>query len=86
MDHSEVKDTRASRSKRIQQKDRQVKRQMKIAKAKGNRLDQPHRYAKHNAMDCGRPQCGLCGNPRWRDKERTIQEKSFDQTKEWVEE
>lgn len=42
-----------------------IKKQLKIAKAHGNPVDEPHRYAKHHAMDCGNPQCGLCGNPRY---------------------
>ena len=41
-----------------------VKRQLKIAKAHGNPIAEPHRYAKHHAMDCGQPHCTLCGNPR----------------------
>jgi hypothetical protein len=27
-------------------------------------VTQPGRLKKQHAMDCGRPQCGLCGNPR----------------------
>lgn len=43
-----------------------IKRQLKIAKSKDHQkyLDQPHRLAKHHAMDCGQPHCTLCGNPR----------------------
>lgn len=46
-----------------------VKRQIKIAKQHGMGFDnslirEPHRLAKHHAMDCGDPGCLLCGNPR----------------------
>lgn len=68
-----------------------VKKQLRIAQKRGSfpknhtLIKQPHRLSKHHALDCGNPQCGLCGNPRhiWKDS-RTIQEKSFDQTKNWT--
>lgn len=43
-----------------------IKRQLKIAKAHGlvKPVAEPHRLAKHHAMDCGQPHCTLCGNPR----------------------
>ena len=41
-----------------------VKKQLKIAKAHGNPVDEPHRFVKQHAMDCGQPNCNLCGNPR----------------------
>jgi hypothetical protein len=49
---------------RIQRAWTAIKRQLKIAKAHGNPVNEPHRYAKHHAMDCGQPHCTLCGNPR----------------------
>ena len=58
-----------------------VKKQVKIAKAHGltNKdkvVKEPHRLAKHHAMDCGNPQCPLCGNPRRSHKDKlTAQEK-----------
>jgi hypothetical protein len=57
-----------------------VNRQVKIAKAHGltnkdKSIKQPHRMAKHHAMDCGQPGCMLCGNPRKIFKELTAQEK-----------
>lgn len=57
-----------------------VKKQVKIAKAHGltnkdKAVKEPHRLAKHHAMDCGQPGCMLCGNPRKIFKERTAQEK-----------
>jgi len=56
-----------------------VAKQVKIAKEKGASqkvLDQPHRLVKHHVMDCGNPQCPLCGNPRRTHKDTlTAQEK-----------
>lgn len=50
--------------KRIGQKNRHIKRQLKIAKVHGMNVDEPHKFAKHNAMDCGVPDCPICSNPR----------------------
>jgi hypothetical protein len=77
-------------SRRIQQKENHIKKQVVIAKQNGHGfysevIQQPHRLAKHNAMDCGNPECLIDGNPRKIYKERTKQEKSFDQTKAWDE-
>ena len=58
-----------------------VKKQVKIAKAHGlsNKdkvIKEPHRLAKHHAMDCGIPGCPLCSNPRRSHKDKlTAQEK-----------
>lgn len=55
-----------------------INRQKRIAKLSTwnhKTLSQPHRWAKHHAMDCGRPRCMVCGNPRKIWKQRTIQEK-----------
>ena len=74
-----------SHGKRIQQKDRYIKRQVKIAKSNGKEVKagEEHRYAKHSAATCGNPNCVMCGNPRKFWKERTIQEKKFIQTESW---
>jgi hypothetical protein len=56
-----------------------IKRQVKIAKSHGFPTDNPHRFAKHHATDCGTPQCVMCGNPRKIWGEETIQEKRFKQ-------
>lgn len=66
-----------------------VKRQVKIAKAHGltnkdKAIKEPHRMAKHHAMDCGQTGCMLCGNPRKIFKERTAQEKRLFQDTEKV--
>lgn len=58
-----------------------VKKQVKIAKAHGltnkdKAVKEPHRLAKHHVMDCGNPECYLCGNPRKTHKDKlTAQEK-----------
>jgi len=70
-------------SRRRHKTDVAIARQLKIAKQSlthDTRLDkEPHRLAKHHAMDCGKPGCLLCGNPRrneWLKKERrTTQER-----------
>jgi len=55
-------------SRRRHKTDVHIARQLKIAKSSSSynpKLDrEPHRLAKHHAMDCGNPKCGLCGNPR----------------------
>ena len=72
-------------SKRLLKDENAIKKQTKIAKSKGASqkvLDQPHRLAKHHAMDCGNPGCMLCGNPRKTWKELTAQEKRMFQETE----
>jgi hypothetical protein len=71
--------TKEQHSKRIHSKKTAVKRQVKIAKAHGVEVKEPHKYAKHHVMDCGQPHCIMCGNPRKIWKEKTIQEKKFDE-------
>jgi len=66
-------------SKRLLKDENAIKKQTKIARSKSSAnnkvLEQPHRLAKHHAMDCGNPGCMLCGNPRRAWNELTIQEK-----------
>lgn len=67
-------------STRRHKTDVHIARQVRIAKAHGlttkdRAVKQPHRMAKHHAMDCGQSGCMLCGNPRKIFKERTAQEK-----------
>lgn len=69
-------------SKRRLKDENAIKKQLKIAKSSNNTskaVTQPHRLAKRHAMDCGQPNCIICGNPRKIFNEKTIQEKSFDQ-------
>jgi hypothetical protein len=81
--------TKEIRSKRLHNEEVKIQKQVKIAKAHGltdnnKAIKEPHRLAKHHAMDCGQPGCVMCGNPRKTLKELTIQEKSFNQTKAWI--
>ena len=75
-------------SKRLQKDDNAVKKQVKIARAHGltnkdKAIKEPHRMAKHHAMDCGQPGCMLCGNPRKTHKDKlTAQEKRLFQDTE----
>ena len=68
-------------SRRRHKNDVAIARQVKIAKAHGlthkdKAIKEPHRLAKHHVMDCGNPQCPLCGNPRRSHKDTlTAQEK-----------
>ena len=68
-------------SRRRHKNDVAIARQVKIAKAHGltnkdKAVKEPHRLAKHHVMDCGNPQCPLCGNPRRSHKDKlTAQEK-----------
>ena len=75
-------------SDRIHKKETYIKRQTKIAKSHGMPVKpgEEHRLAKHSATTCGDPKCVMCGNPRKFFKEPTIQEKSFEQTKQWDQE
>ena len=78
-------------SRRRHKDDIAIARQVKIAKQHGlgfsdKAIKQPHRHAKHHAMDCGNPKCMLCGNPRrnpWFKKDRlTAQERRLFQNLE----
>ena len=76
-------------SKRRHKTDVAISRQVKIARSHNTynqtNLKQPHRLAKHHAMDCGNPDCFLCGNPRKTHKDRlTTQEKRLFQDMEQI--
>lgn len=62
-------------SKRLQKDENAVKKQIKIAREFGVPVTEPHKFAKHHAMNCGNPKCVMCGNPRKTFKELTQQEK-----------
>lgn len=69
---------RIKKNKRIQKDENAVKKQTKIAKTFGVPVKEPHKFAKHHALDCGNPKCLLCS----REKvfgEPTMQQKRFDQ-------
>ena len=69
---------RIKHSRRISRTRDAEMRQVRIARAHGITVKEYHRYAKHHAMNCGRPNCLLCSNPRRTWKEKTIQEKKFE--------
>ena len=53
-------------SKRLHKAWTAIKKQLRIAKSHGltKPIEEPHRFAKHHAMDCGVPHCPMCSNPR----------------------
>jgi serine/threonine protein phosphatase PrpC len=65
---------RIKNSRRRQQDDNAVNRQVKIAQAHHAPVDEPHKFAKHHAMNCGDPRCVMCANPRRTFKTLTAQE------------
>ena len=84
MSHEEDK---FKHSARLHKEESAIKKQQKIALQHGvDRKDverEPHRFAKHHAMDCGNPECHMCASPRKISGDVTKQEKSFLQTKSW---
>jgi hypothetical protein len=62
-------------SRRRHKNDVAVARQVRIAKEFGVPVKEPHKFAKHHAMNCGNTNCVMCGNPRKTFKELTQQEK-----------
>jgi hypothetical protein len=79
---------RFKNSKRRLRDESAVKKQSKIARQHGltekdKAVKEPHRLVKHHAMDCGNPECYLCGNPRKTHKDKlTAQEKRLFQDTE----
>ena len=73
------------KSKRILKDENAIRKQLRIAKAYNIPVESPHQFAKHHAMNCGNPNCVMCGNPRKVFKEKTIQEKRFEQTERYKE-
>jgi len=70
-------------SQRILKNDASIRRQTKIAKTFGmdKLVKEPHRMAKHHALDCGHANCPLCSNGRKTNGELTVQEKRMFQDK-----
>ena len=66
-------------SRRISNTENAIKKQVRIAKSYGVKQEEPHRYAKYHALNCGKKNCILCTNPRRLFGEKTIQEKSMEQ-------
>lgn len=68
------------RGKRILGDEHAIRRQVNIAKSYGMDVTEAHRFVKHHALNCGDPKCWLCSNPRKLRKEKTLQEKKFEQS------
>ena len=71
-------------SKRLLKDENAVKKQTKIAKQYGSIVEEPHKFAKRHAMNCGNPNCVMCGNPRKTFNELTQQEKRLFQDTEKI--
>jgi hypothetical protein len=65
-------------SKRLLKDDNAIKKQTKIAREFGVPIKEPHRLAKHHALDCGNPKCLLCHSEKVFGK-KTIKERRFEQ-------
>ena len=68
-------------SKRLHDEETAIARQVRIAKEFGIPVKEAHKFAKHHAMNCGNPKCFMCANPRKVFKEKTMQERKFEQSK-----
>ena len=74
---------RYKHSRRLLREQAAIKKQKRIARAHGFPTGPEHRLSKIHATTCGDSNCAMCGNPRKFFKEKTIQEKSFEQTAGW---
>jgi len=70
-------------SKRLHRDESAIAKQTKIAKYYGIDTKEPHRFNKHHPTNCGNSNCVLCANPRKTLNEKTVKEKSFEQTDNW---
>jgi len=75
-------------SRRLQLDENAINKQVRIAKdynmhqnSKWKYIEQPHRNHKKHILNCGDSHCSMCGNPRRFFKEKTMQEKRFEQRK-----
>jgi hypothetical protein len=73
-----MSDDRNKKAKRLQRTANVIKKQLRIAKAFGmnHLLKQPHRLAKHHALDCGNPKCQVCHSEKIFNKP-TLQDRKF---------
>ncbi len=70
---------------RFFQKVKKLIRKIKIAKEYGYEhvVKDGHKYHKKSIVSCGNPNCIMCMNPRKGFKEKTMQEKRFEQTEKF---
>lgn len=61
---------RAKRSSRRKNVWKNIKKQVDIARSYDQEEKNPHKFAKRHSMNCGNPNCLMCGNPRkvWNQK------------------
>jgi hypothetical protein len=75
-------DSKAKKSKRLQKTHNAIAKQLKIAKTAFSHnhkvVEQPHRLAKHHALDCGNPECLVCHSEKVFHKP-TLQERKADE-------
>ena len=65
-------------SKRLLKDDNAIKKQTKIAREFGVPVEEPHKFAKQHALDCGNPKCLPCHGEKVFGK-KTIKERRFEQ-------
>jgi hypothetical protein len=76
-------DSKFKNSRRRHADETAIKKQLAIAKQHGmteyNKTlnTQTNRLNKKHAMDCGKPECMICGNPRRLRKTLTVQERKL---------
>ena len=81
--------TKEKRSKRLYHDKTKSMRQKKILKSYGadfEPFESPNYYNKRHALNCGNPNCVMCGNPRKFLDLKTIQEYKFDEYEKSFEE
>ena len=73
-----MSDNKDKKSNRLQRTTNAINKQLRIAKSLGmtHLLKQPHRLAKHHALDCGNPKCQVCHSEKVFNKP-TLQERKF---------
>jgi len=79
MDSDDFKEPK--RSKRLRLTENIIKKRERQLKDVGRDYkDSPHKFHKHSPFNCGIPDCHMCANPRkvWKDK--TLKEKSFEES------
>lgn len=75
-----TEDDKFKHSKRLLKDQNAITKQVKIAKQhnvgsyRSKDEKEPHRMHKRHAMDCGNPECYLCGNPRKTHKDKLTQQ------------
>jgi hypothetical protein len=72
-------DDRFKHSSRLHREEAAIRKQTKIAREFGVPIEEPHKFHKRHALNCGNPHCYMCMNPRKADGEKTMQERKFEQ-------